>query len=352
MPLGNGCCIQEAGLLSKPFSLWQYHSPGQDYNLIPRVSDNSVAKSRFLALNNRVIGGLLITATRKAISTCPSRFTQLEGSCQMQTLSNQPFGSDPVFVQSSSLYGGLDPSQFYSPGEINPLGVPYGFFPAPAGSTVFPVYLDVNVDQTRASEVLAYMQDGFFIDGDTQSVAVEFVSFNQALQFFSYTKVTFIFTEAGEIQVRSRVDTVPVNEYSTPDDYFRACLEVLFVINWAVSVHVARREARHAWKRGLLGEHMSSMSFIIDFLNFTLSGVQMLFWLILVFGYLLPFSIPARFNVYADLKAPARYFRLDNGGAGLAAAQAAITTVTKMSMLNTLYAMLNGLNIIFLCAGF
>ena len=55
----------------------------------------------------------------------------------------------------------------------------------------------------------------------------------------------------------------------------------------------------------------------VDLLNIATNGVEILFWLILAFGHALPFSCPARYEVYTSISSTARILQLRNGGAGL-----------------------------------
>lgn len=154
--------------MRKPFGLWEHHPSGADYGLIPRGADG--AKPRFVALNNRVVAGLLIEQRRRVRAPCSAqdRFRGLVTQCFAGgDPSSEPFGVDPAFVSSSSLF---DPTlriaDFYSDAEIGPRGLPFGFFPsAPEADGVFPVFIDVNADEARARAILQMLVDGFFVDG-------------------------------------------------------------------------------------------------------------------------------------------------------------------------------------------
>lgn len=89
--------------------------------VIPRPQ--AEAQARNLALTNRVVGGILISQSRSRAGVCDERFRHLQGTCQVDELSSEPFGSDPVFVQSSSLFdGSLRASDYYTSNELNALG--------------------------------------------------------------------------------------------------------------------------------------------------------------------------------------------------------------------------------------
>ncbi|CAI5997861.1 unnamed protein product [Closterium sp. NIES-65] len=172
------------------------------------------------------------------------RFSSLFQNC-MNGISTAPFGVNPHFLPSSSLYlpdayvalndsltsADVDTMQ---PIATRPDGVPYGFQVAkvsasshqpllaslfspasshqplltslfsPASSRqpllanlarawcqanekanerVFPVIFDINLDNEAATQRLQYLADSFFIDNATQSVSVAMLTYNDAFSF-------------------------------------------------------------------------------------------------------------------------------------------------------------------------
>jgi hypothetical protein len=58
------------------------------------------------------------------------RFANLFQYCVASGLSLAPFGADPVFNPTSTLYNDqVNLADFYLENELSPLGTPYGFFP-------------------------------------------------------------------------------------------------------------------------------------------------------------------------------------------------------------------------------
>lgn len=90
--------------------------------------------------------------------------------CHSSDRSDLPYGADPVFLTTSDLYNGrLTATDYYSSDEIG-TSTPYGFFhvQAPAEEdSGFHAFLDINLDNSRASQALQYLQDGFWIDDKT-----------------------------------------------------------------------------------------------------------------------------------------------------------------------------------------
>lgn len=81
-------------------------------------------------------------------------------------------------------------------------GVPYGFFPNPVSGDSFSVVFDINMDQSRAADVITYLRDGGFLDDRTSSVTVQIVTFNAQLDLFSLVTVKMTFSSPGEIEAR------------------------------------------------------------------------------------------------------------------------------------------------------
>lgn len=168
---------QEAGTsLKKPFSLWSHRATGSKYSLIPLPDDlpgdAPKPRARFLAVANRIIGGVVIKQHRKSPSSACSgeRFGALSGVCASAEPSAAPFGVDPVFNPGTTLFNPfLNVSNFYERSELNSFGVPFGFFPFEECSC-FPVVIDVNVNEERAEGILTYLREGFYIDEYTDTV--------------------------------------------------------------------------------------------------------------------------------------------------------------------------------------
>lgn len=174
VPPGTGCCNQVSGQVGFNFSLWAYNPPHVDYGLIP---DSSLASStpqfRYLANNNRVLLGLLLQQTRWAAGACSdSRFAAINDVCQLTTYSADNYGVDPAFVTSSPLYQpSANITQYYTPSEVSVYGIPYGFFPDAPGKPTFSVFFDINMREAAAQNLLQYMQDGYYIDGQARALS-------------------------------------------------------------------------------------------------------------------------------------------------------------------------------------
>ena len=125
----------------------------------------------------------------------------------------------------------------------------------------------------------------------------------------------------------------------------RGALELIFVLVWLANAVSYARELLEAARHGALQEVLSAEA--ADLINVATNGVEIIFWLVLVCGYELPFTIPVRYSVYSSNDSLARILALSNGGSGLTAAIAKIEAVRSLNNLKALYDMLHGLNMIF-----
>lgn len=170
----------------------------------------------------------------------------------------------------------------------------------------------------------------------------------------------------------SRVDTVDVEPYPDTRSHVRAALELVFSLIWlyhaslvaveccncaagrgrpilpsANDIAAAEAAGEVAVERPqTLGEYFAAET--VDIVNLLTNGVEIVFWLVLAFGYAAPFSIPARYVVYESMDSPARPLALKNNSPqGLLQVEEAIRSVQELNRLNALYDMMHGLNLIF-----
>ena len=349
VPIGFGCCNQIQGTVQFNFSIWNFNPAHVDYGLVPSiVAAGQQAQFRYVANNNRVLLGMLVQQTRWGTASCASeRFVAIDDTCQSTAFSSTPYGSDPTFVSSSPLYvPGLNASNFYLPSEISPYNIPYGFFPDKPGGTTFSVFFDINLSQQRVAAVLQYLQAGFYIDGSTHTLTASMVLYNQVEHLFSSFQVVFTFMDAGELLASSRVDIVDAEPYLTNQDFVRAALELCFVLMWAYNVVDVCVDSVLAARAGRLRAYLSRWS--IDILNIAFNGVEILFWLILAFRHELQLDIPARIPALISFVSPSRFLQLDH--VGIAKVEDTITMVQNLNLLNVLYDMTHGVNLLLFIA--
>ena len=198
----------------------QTQKPSDPPILIPISNPNStVRKARFLSPYNQLVGAVVIIQQRTvaecsiqndSIGSYVSHKLPILGPvCQGSQLSDEPYGVDPTFTRSSTLYKGyVDQSQFYNSMECNDAGIPFGFFPHSFDGNVhgpkdaqyvvrdeassFMVYFTERLSSAHAQNFIQYLRDGGFLDYQTQSIKVNIPTLNLNLNIFAI--FTFIFT--------------------------------------------------------------------------------------------------------------------------------------------------------------
>ena len=194
-------------------------------------------KARFLTPFNRLIGAIMITQERSSTTVACTvqnqHFQNFSNSgrgtvCRSDALDSSPFGVDPAFSISSTLYAGdLAPEDFYtmnerSRGKDGSLGAPYGFFPvsyfggnvrngsvkeveaqqratrsnataSDSSCNCFKLYFDERIESAHAQNMLTYMIDGSFLDDRTSKVTVEMNTLNIQLNMIATFEFIFDF---------------------------------------------------------------------------------------------------------------------------------------------------------------
>jgi hypothetical protein len=99
-----GCC--EHVHSSAPKALKALAISKSSVNATDPVPIVSSIRKRYVANKNIIVGGLLIHQTRSKHDACTGRFANMAGSeCpESSERSTDPFGIDPVFISTSSLY--------------------------------------------------------------------------------------------------------------------------------------------------------------------------------------------------------------------------------------------------------
>lgn len=335
--------------------------PGAGY-----ISTANTTRFRLVGLTNRVVAGMMLHTTRVLPKNCTDeRFKNLDNKCTgPPTLA--AYGVDPVFKLGSSLYNadldnevsitglyncsyakeirnGLYCREFYNVNDV-----PYGFFHRklegyPDG---FFVWFDINLSGEGAEQYLNYVKDGLFLDGRTQTVRTQVVTYNPLLQLFGNVEVEFEIGEGGLIHVSHATTTLDVELFSTSGDKGRLALEIIFgisllfgIINEAMDLIRAKR------KFGKYSAYFESLWNYIDVLNIALLVVGYLTWWTYA-AMASAFDVELRYDVYRDLDAPARMLRLDGTGKKLDNLVKMYADMNSLSTTIAFYYAVSGLNII------
>eukprot|EP00899_Mesostigma_viride_P017774 jgi/Mesvir1/25999/Mv20965-RA.1 len=239
---------------------------------------------RWVGTRNKVIAGILIHQNRAeepaASSVDHSRFANLNASLTRHDghMSVEPYGRNPVFLQSSSLYMpqavGLTGDLFQQDELIPASGVPYGFFALPGVSGYqdgFPVFLDASYSLRRVMEELAFMMDGSFIDHHTTHISIQLVAYNAELERFGTLIVHTYFEAGGVIVIHPQIEIFSVEMYNSPGDKARAAFEVLFVVLVVIAMFIELGQMLAIYHAtGSIMPYLNSFWNIVDLTSITL----------------------------------------------------------------------------------
>lgn len=319
---------------------------------------------RMVGLTNRVVAGMMVHATRKGMADCgDARFDKIDENCRgARTV--EPYGIDPVFRASSALYDpDLDNSEgvakFYNCTELldkptlycreyfNRNNVPYGFFHRkmtgyPDG---FFVWFDINLNEENAQRYLLTMQEGLFLDTQTDEVRAQTVIYNAELQVFGNVQIYFRSSESGQVDVLHSTKVIDVELYVTDLDNFRLFLEVLLGIALIFGiVNEGLDLLRMKKKFGRYSAYFQSIWNYIDVLNLALMTMGYITWW--TYAFLAEdFRCKINYDIYADLEAEARIMKINGNGQGLDSLASMYSSISELTERLAFYYAIAGVNI-------
>ena len=68
------------------------------------------------------------------------------------------------------------------------------------------------------SDVFVYLQDGQYIDANTQALFLTLITYNTIRTAFGYTELTFTRMPSGNIKVAACINAMPTVPYVMPRD--------------------------------------------------------------------------------------------------------------------------------------
>ena len=153
------------------------------------------------------------------------------------------------------------------------------------------------------------MEEGFFLDRNTQEVQVTALTFNGNAQQFLLTDVTFTFDPSGIISVDTSIKMFRRWPYETAVDYFRLALEIVFclLLLYQIGGEVrelaqAVKETKSCWKGFCL--YWSDFNNIVDWVSMALFAWAVLEWVGLL-AFISDFAPKSVYPVY--ISSPSGY---------------------------------------------
>ena len=319
------------------------------------------------------------------------------------TYSQAAFGVNPFFVPQSTLFDATqDAAAWYGEFGENPYGFPFGFVwptqlppaaappPPPAAARRntssaaaaaaawlhlaeghagvepwssapssephdfdFPVFLSTSSNQEWAATMLAYLEQGFYIDYYTNLVQVRFTTFNAVSGLFALVTVTFQVGSGGLISASSEVRSENVQPYSSAADRPRLVLEIVFAVFALCSCFVELNRHRAMWAAtGSFWTYpkTSALEFATGWLLFLVIAM----WITFAKKLAPQFGVEPTFSVYAAPPLGAAVspdlIHVPDGGAGMAAVVSMFRRVALLFDYISVYYTINGVNAILMVA--
>jgi hypothetical protein len=128
----------------------------------------------------------------------------------------------------------------------------------------FQLYLDERLTQMQAVKMIDFAEDGKFIDKQTKSIEVSFITYNVPYDVFSTHTVTFDWRQGGKIQYVSQHGSMPASGAAT----LTWMLFILVVIALLVNTGMELRDVIAAARKYNLSEYICDAFNLIDWSHF------------------------------------------------------------------------------------
>ncbi|KAK3271141.1 hypothetical protein CYMTET_20491 [Cymbomonas tetramitiformis] len=292
---------------------------------------------RYVARTNQVVMGVMMTAWRRKLEDCHTRFPQITmdhkgGGCATGPYNTEPYGSDAAFSMQSDLY------------DVSLLNEATTYFNESADATEYSVtnkttlhpfndpvvetsalnqkYLDgflvfyqSAISGYRANDLTLYLEDGNYLDETTDDLLIEMLLHNSDLNTWTYLRINFAKSPGGHFETavtETNVDEDTLTVYEDPEKMVMLVAGVLFSLLYFVAdavVYYINNDLRHF--KDL--EYASTVQLLLNFpcewiLPSTLPLIS--FGLLVRMMYLADkdLYVESYYNVYDDDYTPSNYF--------------------------------------------
>ena len=286
-----------------PFSIWGFGSELRNVSVRPAPSNLRV---RTLTPFNNVIGGIILSQYRRKDTNCSSKnqdaIKVLTGqyTCQAPDRGDGPFGIDPVFQKTSSLYNGkLSMRDFYADNELlgsgdsNASSFPFAFFPhqwgtgdfkqsdyvSPGNVGVYKLFFDTRMSSQQSQMLVQFMRDGMFVSDKTEMIELEIISYNPDFNFFGILTIQFTWDLGGGILWSAQYNTAQLSPYTGFKGQLTLALEIIFGIMLLIDI---ARESRDIYlailREDLIMGYITKVWNWIDWSHYGLLGTSLGLW--------------------------------------------------------------------------
>ena len=266
-----------------------------------------LTRARFLGPNNVIVIGPLISQLRFRARECNIKSSRFEGflqekefSCRFTEfrdangeltteISTASYGIDATLSDQSSIYR---ESNWALLGDDDAQALPHGFSYAQGSGRSkvrdnfeFPVLFDVNFNLSKATQLMAYLDEGNYIDDQTAEVHLMILTFNPIAGLWGLTKLKWVALAGGNWGFEQSTAVIDLDRYYTNDDRVQAGIEVLFcvVLLWFMIKEFREMNQARMSDAGLIG-YLSSFENLLDLTTYSLLMIAAVVWLNINFG--------------------------------------------------------------------
>ncbi|CAI7737974.1 unnamed protein product [Closterium sp. NIES-54] len=369
----GACCMSSAvgSDLHFPFSLQRY---GPNYTVSNRAfaAERNAPLTRFVGQHNRLLIGIFLYQERWGVKTCNAdNLLHLAGWCSNGT-SREPFGVNPHFLPTSSLYDPVaaaaaastllqstnaSASASTSVGAdgggghavLNPQGLPYGFEYPVDRLEGYPLVFDINLDHRGAENRLRYLVDGLYIDNATRKLEVSFITHNSESSTFVLTRVTAVVDTGGGLVTSFSSLPVPTTLYSQSlTSVFLLLLQSVYVLAllWNGVEEAVELRGRVKREGSVLSYFHSGWNWI-DMASLLLQWLALITWIVL-WRAVAANDMDPRYDIYESLLEVPRYWQVAGSGEGFQVAMQEYEDLQALINWRSFYFALQGVNLFFL----
>ena len=298
---------------SKAYRSIPFNVSGDPPQTMFQQLDETKPRMRFLSHPNLVLYGILLTQKRKTKRACSvagntllAHFSYLGPNCHDEP-SKEPFGADPTFVRSKSVYSARE--------AVPDTGVPFAFTfdqGDPKGlAEDYPVFFDVDLNRSHAKKLMDIVIEGGYFDASTESAKATMLLMN--LEIGSIAKITIESERyaAGAVSFDVTITLIDLYPYSLTDtaDVIRLACEILALSAIVVMLSIEIRELYHKGIR----KYVCSFQNLIDFLSYGLICAVFGSWVqYAVLTHRFSKEAKSQYNVYANPMATNRILRVNS----------------------------------------
>eukprot|EP01050_Picozoa_sp_SAG11_P016282 SAG11_NODE_2202_length_3695_cov_2.007508_1_plen_632_part_00 len=299
-----------------------------------------------------------MTQTRLSSAKCPNAgpfgaVSEQIGADKMcrfeEEFSEAPYGVDPTFVQgtrtfrSSNIVGDLANisllEKLFTPDEIKPSGVPFGFFFGMGSNSGadYPVLFDVNKNRSQVHKMIDILDEGNYFDQFTSTVEISMVLLNVETQWLTLVTIDSTWTLEGRLQFDYELTLVDVSPYTTSDDFVRLAIEIAYLVLLVILIGI---EGSQMYNAGSL--YFTDVYNITDVAGYAMRVAMVVIWIINVYACY-DFEAKLHYDVYADPLAVGRILQM---GEQIGELQAKFSEIQNIANLATIYEQLCTFSII------